>query len=584
MKKLKFFASLSMVFFSLSSFGAQSGDVSYDAIYQHLLQQYYTQLATKDAREVLGKSPFLINSEITLSATDVKKDKEETAPLRLPLTRLSLDESEFQRLSADSFGPETLNELLEMVSEIKLSITVSPEMSEEVKAVLKKQILNDLGSELLEEDDIEFVTANPEWIRFRLAQEISNPPTIAGAATEENQKNKIFRIAEVAGLGLIALLIFFVAMMMKKLTSEVGQRVDHLVNAVKERSDSPENMSMPNLGSAPGTVKSEEREVSFEGGGSTFLSKMEPNILVAFAKDVSEDSHWMGATRVLLDDLLGTELSNQLETKFEAANIEVESHVDPEMKRALEKEITFHLYQNASEYRRILRSPIGSIASKLKIQDLLSIAEMVSPTEIIVLVNSLSPVRKKQFIQSLGIEKRMMIADFSNLEMSVSEMKVKELNLAEKIEQVALTQNGVETTPKKVNLSYLSDSILKASGFEEDEAFDLKAKEIGQMYPGFLKTIHEADEAFWSQVNLLDLALASFGYSESILDEMKQKLNEKRSKWFTNFLAKVRSVPIQYSSPESSGARTKLMQQMKRQEKPDADEVASEKDRKTDVA
>ena len=197
-------------------------------------------------------------------------------------------------------------------------------------------------------------------------------------------------------------------------------------------------------------------------------------------------------------------------------------------------------------------------------KELDGLASELMPNETAILINSLAPFRKKQFLQSLNVEKRLEIARSSQADMLISDMKRDELSLSTKIEKILIGKTGQETQQKKVNLSYLTDTILKAGTFSDDESFYRGAEKSGQRPVAFLNLLDESREEFWGQLDLMDLAYASFGYSEEVLGVFQGRLSEKRKYWFKDFLARVRDERQEFLSPESVKARTRILEQIKR--------------------
>jgi hypothetical protein len=210
-----------------------------------------------------------------------------------------------------------------------------------------------------------------------------------------------------------------------------------------------------------------------------------------------------------------------------------------------------------SEYRRNGRSPTSRIAIRVPMERLTSFVNEEGALVAVLLINSLTPIRRSNLTKGLSLELKMRLSQASRKKVSMVEHKKAEMDLIQVLEKWA-TVNREE--PDSITLSHLSGLLMEATSFEDDEAlYHFQKSNPSTPYEGPLLACDVLTTDDFESIEVQLLALATFGYSKDTIARISSSLNGKRKDWYASFIEKMNAEKPGFMSPPVKHARQQVI-------------------------
>ncbi|MBI2605368.1 MAG: hypothetical protein HYW49_04735 [Deltaproteobacteria bacterium] len=503
-----------------------------------LLNNYIREQATKQADLLLPRGRYTLQVNVTPDAERIKAESDSGPAIKLPMGSTYLTGSDLK----PSMTGDSVEKLLTYIKKIDLKISVMPNVAPSVRDMVKSSLTSALSLDAARGD---VVTVDDLPQGFAMAWSPSTDFSLDSSA--------YFKPVLMLG-GMIGIMLIFAAMVLFLAFRQIGTRISSEARNISTTlKDALENQAGP----VPSLALPAARgpEAAYGGGGEgagrasetitgpAFWEKVDLDAVVAFCHDCFEHPHYGAAANALINSILPPDKSAELEKKLPAKTLERYMGTKVDIKPA---EITGIFQTNQAEYRRSVRSPIGRTVLTISVPRLLPFTNSLEKMEAAVLVNSLTPLRRGLLLKVLPTSFKMELAKASSKQVSAVEQKAYELSLTEKLTKLAKTEEKEADT---YSMDYLSQIIMRAESFEEDEQYYDHAKTSGEAYATALAALDVFTSDDWDAMNLQDLAAAYCGYSPKTKDALVSKFTGKRMDWLKNFLGKLGANPPPYDSP-----------------------------------
>jgi hypothetical protein len=531
MRKVFVFIILNSLLAGYSAWGSSGAAV--------LLNSYLSELAARQLEMLLPRGQFSLQVKVT-------PKKAVTESIRLPLGTTMISGDELSTI--ETSGSESMGLLLSRIEKMEVSVGVAKTVPESIRQVIKTSLS---GSLALQEGRGDVVTFSelPE----ALATVWAPPPVSKESMPEPKERTSLndieIALAGIAGgfLLLAAFIIFFAfRQTASRLSSEARIMAAVLKEALESSSAGGNSFQMPATRAATPQTPTTNGSVASDDSAGSIWDKVDNDSVIAFCIDCLDHPQYRSMPGLLIDSILDSDRSEEVRAKLSPLGYEAQNIAGVQYPA---REVTSLFQAHQPEYRRITRSPMSKQLLQISFDELVEFAKSSESVQSALLINSLTPLRRALILKVLPVELKLQLASVASQPMSMVEHKTHELALTSQLEKLGRTDRSKESQVH--SMSFLSQIILRAETFEDDELFHKSVSKASGTTPYFsvLQALESFEAQDWETENLQELALAFCGYSQDVKAELVSKFSGKRQDWFKNFLGKFENSRPHYASP-----------------------------------
>jgi hypothetical protein len=482
----------------------------------------------------LPKGKYVIQVNVLMNPSE----EVDYANFKLPMGTISMSEKDIP-VTSTSQDPLVMANLISKLKKVDIQVGVQQDVASNVREMIRSYLVSGLGLNPVRGD---LVTVND------LPQGITDAwKTIKDEVASYDVKTPIYMMGGIVII-CMGLLIFGMIFAFGRLSNKLSNETKTLSNSLKEaiENQNPQPSFQPNLGNQKTSSLNREPEQIID-----FWKRVDVDQLYVFSLDCFDIHQYQSAAMELVNFYLDSEKAKELEGKIPG------SYLTQTFKNKIgEDEIKRLLLSNQAEYRRIVKSPIGQVLLPISSRILLLERESMQKTEINLLINSMTPLKRGEFLKGLSPAFKMELVQESKHPLTALEHKTFEVSLLKKLEKFKAMDQIEETSP----MSYLSGVILKATSFTEDQDF---YEQNSEQYQSILKSLKLFNQDDWSAFNLDQISLAFYGYSESYLNKLYSFYPGKQGEWLKNFIAKRQKEANSFDHPQVEAIHELIKEKIK---------------------
>lgn len=177
--------------------------------------------------------------------------------------------------------------------------------------------------------------------------------------------------------------------------------------------------------------------------------------------------------------------------------------------------------------------------------------------EALSVLHRLTPIKCQLVLDGLSFEERFKLAGWSESKVDHKSLEATENLLAEKL----LRPMAKEAEDHAVLYPFksLGAELFKAKNFEEDEAIHAKLTEQGRNSQSVLAALDDFTAETWASLPLNEVALAYFGHSDDVKEQLLENFDQKRQEWIKNFFQKYHQARLGWDSQDAMVARERII-------------------------
>ncbi|MBC7691202.1 MAG: hypothetical protein H7222_05485 [Methylotenera sp.] len=509
----------SIVFLGISAAAANMSS-------EMMMNAYVSDFATRQLELVLPRGQFSLQVKVTA------KKVSGSEAMRLPLGTATLTSDEMSLIEAS--GTESTGKLLSRIDRVELTVGVGKIVPEAVRALIKSTLSSTMALQESRGDSVKLVDL-PEG--YSLAW---NPPTEPKSPPQAERTTLSaveWTLCGIAGAFLlISLGIIYLSF--RQMGTRLSTEARAMATVIKDAADS--NSGGGSFQNAPVASQAVTPLAATSRGkpgdsDESFWTKIDIDSIVAFCVDCLDHPQYRSIPGLLIDSLLESERSTEVQNHLVSKEYEAQALTGTQYQT---REVNSLFQSHQPEYRRSGRSPMAKQLLLVPFEKMQELVKSSSPVQSAMIINSLTPLRRSMVLKDLTVDYKLELSAFASKPMSMVEHKTAELELTSTLEKFS------HSRPKEAqfhSMSYLSQVILKAESFSEDEQFHLTARNGRSNYVSVLKSFDVFTADDWSTENLQELAIAFCGYSTEVKARLTEKFTGKRQDWFRNFMSKFAS-------------------------------------------
>lgn len=530
---------------------------------QMLVSQHYQDIVSKEVQRVVPQGTFSVDTQVTLDESRLgaylsQKNQEIDLPLSGLLGQKEAPVYVPAGVKSDLALPELLNFVKTKKVRMGFTEVVNPEFRNWIKQrVIDQTHLNTQGGDVIETYDLpkEFSASWVQWLQMGKPKWQSGDWTalwiLLGGLT--------FLLV---GAGIIVL--FGVSTLSSRLSREVSKMSDTFSDSFQGGTSA----SMMNEKTKESSIEQQKHAQHEALADSKLLEKLDLDVLQAFCRDAASHEDYRFVPYSLIYHFLPNEKSEALEKSFSENEIPFPTAGEPVPTQA---QVSQLLAANFHEYKNKAKNPFVKEVNQFSVAVLTSVAKTLQVPYSVILMDALLPQKKKVVSADIPVQTRLdwvkaaqspawKDQNWNPLKQQALQTEVLDQLKSFQGHQAVEPSHGFETMEMSVEL-------LEVTSFEEDEQLYQSTRETPELYQGVLSMIQQWGPEVWKTVDARELAMMTFGYSQSIKDLVISKLEGKKVEWYKSFVQNHTQAHYSYQQNSVKSVRETYLNRFRAQSK-----------------
>ncbi|HXH76833.1 MAG TPA: hypothetical protein VNJ08_17825 [Bacteriovoracaceae bacterium] len=557
-----------LLFLALMPVLASAKTISKSGI-EAYLDSYFQKQITQDLSNALPEARFSLHVRTGLN-DKLLVEKSVSAPMKLPLGGSFLLEEEANTTPGEVASLQHPESYRDALKSVNVELAWNGDLPEDVKEWLKNYIMMNLR---LSPDVVHNIkiTAMPAGFEKKVVAPAPEASPVAAPVVERKvgwlerhftQLEGISSHESAALLLVAALAVFSLVGFALKIFLTSGQYWGFskvFKDGMSKISDSLV-LSTPSSVAPSATLSKDHSQSSATRDKEQVRAWVGVQIpeLRAFAYDCLEHALYESAAIIVTHHFIDASKAQELKAELPAHFFDVDG---PGRVLAPAHEIEQLFFHHRLQYVLLAERPLVQALMSYSVPQCLRMVEQYitekKSVEALSVINRLTPIKREMVSEQLELPDRLKLATWALDEVNHDQLEKVEAALAKSLSRPMNT--AVEAHTVQFPFKTISTDLFKARGFKEDEAIHNWCVDQGKASHSIIAAISLVDQSVWGTLPLNEVALAYFGHSEDVLNELLGNFDQKRQDWLKNFIQKYTLANLAWESPEAVQARLKII-------------------------